>query len=241
MWLCHGNKAAQGNMPGKANINFEFRPEDNRYLIVHECSGLEPGDAQGLQAIRDFISSRTDASRSSPERLHAVWICIPLSDAIDGRVGEEVKEILGMRNVPVIVVFTKFDMAVSQVLFNTRGDDSQRHESARAKAYAMYEDICRSLFGKDPGDVPTTIASVKPRFHNLIGELIVMADRSVTDSRTVPVPSVRSGAHRAKPRIDPVHLAWSAALRASYDITIQASIEIGRYREWAHLADHKES
>ena len=55
------------------DINFEYRPDDNRYLIVHECSGLEQGDAQGLQAIQDFISTRTDQSRSALERLHAVW------------------------------------------------------------------------------------------------------------------------------------------------------------------------
>jgi hypothetical protein len=53
--------------PKKADINVEFRPADNRYLIVHECSDL------GSQTTRDFISRRTDASRLPPERLHAIW------------------------------------------------------------------------------------------------------------------------------------------------------------------------
>ena len=64
------NKPAQARAP---DINFAFRPDDNHHLIVHECSGLEPGDAQGLRAIRDFISTRTDPNRPAPERLHAIW------------------------------------------------------------------------------------------------------------------------------------------------------------------------
>jgi hypothetical protein len=61
--------------PGKVDIDVEFRPEDNPYLIVHECSGFDAqvGDSQNLQTIREFISYRTHASRSPSERLHAVW------------------------------------------------------------------------------------------------------------------------------------------------------------------------
>ena len=73
--MCNGYKAVPERVLGKADINVEFRPEDNRYLIVHECSGLgsQGGDSQNLQTIRDFISHRTDPSRSPSERLHAVW------------------------------------------------------------------------------------------------------------------------------------------------------------------------
>jgi hypothetical protein len=44
-------------------------------------------------------------------------------------------------------------------------------------------------------------------------------------SRTVSTPSARSSLQGMKPRISPIPLAWSVALRASRDITIQASIE----------------
>ena len=64
------NKAAPARV---SDINFAFRPDDNHHLIVHESAGLEPGDAQGLRAIRDFISNRTDPSRAPAERLHAIW------------------------------------------------------------------------------------------------------------------------------------------------------------------------
>ncbi|KAI9456396.1 hypothetical protein BJY52DRAFT_1381678 [Lactarius psammicola] len=219
---------------GKADIDIEFRPEDNRYLIVHECSGFEPqaGDSQNLQIIRDFISHRTDASRSPSERLHAIWICVPASDVIDGRLGNGVEEILGLRTVPVVIVFTKFDVVVSQVLFDVAGGDTQHHERARVKAHIMYEDSCRRVFHKEPRDMPAVVVSQKPRFSDFVDNLIVMTDRFITDSRA---PSARSGVQRAKQRVGPVPLAWSAALRVNHDIIIQASIEVGRSRYWSSL------
>jgi hypothetical protein len=70
MCLCLANKAALGR---GSDINLLFRPEDNYRLIVHEYSGLEPGDAHGLRTIRDFITNRTDPNRAAAERLHAIW------------------------------------------------------------------------------------------------------------------------------------------------------------------------
>ena len=57
------------------NVDVEFHPEDNPYLIAHECSGFEPQvrDSQNLQTIWDFISYCTHATHSPLERLHAVW------------------------------------------------------------------------------------------------------------------------------------------------------------------------
>ena len=70
MCLCLANKAALGR---GSDINLAFRPEDNHRLIVHEYSGLEPGDAHGLRTVRDFIANRTDPNRAPAERLHAIW------------------------------------------------------------------------------------------------------------------------------------------------------------------------
>ena len=68
---CNGSQAASE----KANINAEFRPNDNRYLIVHEFPGLDPQsrNLEDLQTILDFVSHRNEANRAPPERLHAIW------------------------------------------------------------------------------------------------------------------------------------------------------------------------
>jgi hypothetical protein len=55
--------------------------------------------------------------------------------------------------VPILVVFTKFDLLVSRV------HSDITHEDPRAKAHAIYEDLCRSQFHKDPKDVPAVIFS----------------------------------------------------------------------------------
>ena len=67
--VCLENKAASASA---FDINFAHRPDNSRDFIVHEFSGLEPGDAQGLRTILNFISNRTDPSCAAPERLHAI-------------------------------------------------------------------------------------------------------------------------------------------------------------------------
>jgi hypothetical protein len=216
--------------PEKANINVEFRPDDNRYLIAHEFSGLDSQamDSEDLQTIRDFISRRTDPSRTPSERLHAVWICVPASDAIDGRLGGGIDEILGLRSVPVVLVFTKFDVLVSQALFDI-GGDAQHYERAWTRAITIYEESCRRLFHKEPRDVPAEIVSEKPKFIDLIDNLIWTTDSFITNSRAP------SGGHGTKQRVGAIPLAWSTAVRVNHDVVIQASIEIGRCRYWRSL------
>ncbi|KAF8492151.1 hypothetical protein F5888DRAFT_1731217, partial [Russula emetica] len=215
-----------------SDINLAFRPEDNHRLIVHEYSGLEPGDAFGLRTVRDFITNRTDPNRAPAERLHAIWICIPTSDAIGGSIGEGVEEILNMRRAPVVVAFTKSDLAYPHISGSESGNYQYR-DRTRTRAYTQCNELCRSLFRRDSRDVPAELVSVMPQYSALINNLTVTTDRFIMGSRTAP--SSRSSLQGAKSRIAPAPLTWSVALRASQDITIQASIEIGRSRYWRNL------
>ncbi|KAH8979092.1 hypothetical protein EDB92DRAFT_426644 [Lactarius akahatsu] len=232
--------AAAGSQHGNADINIGFRPGDNRYLEAHEYSGFESGGSQSLQTIWDFISYRTDVNRSVSERLHAIWICVSISDAIDGGLGEDVKAILGMKKVPVLIVFTKFDVLVSRVQFDIAHGDIQTHEHPGVRAHAMYENLCGSLFNRDPKDAPAVIFSEKRAYRDLIGELtstthaIVKADsHNITGGPT-------SSQVRQRPPITPTLLAWSIAQRVNHDIIIQASIEIGRSRYWRGLGSSQD-
>ena len=96
--------------------------------------------------------------------------------------------------------------------------------------------------------------AVMPQYSALINNLTTTTDRFIMGSRTAP--SSRSSLQGAKSRIAPAPLTWSVALRASQDITIQASIEyvlrlstlisficlvfrIGRSREYMDLTDER--
>jgi len=76
----------------------------------------------------------------------------------------------------VILVFTKFDLVVSQVLFDIADGDA---EGARAMAHAKCVDSCHRLFRKDPRDVPVEIVSDNPRYINLVENLAATTDRAI--------------------------------------------------------------
>ncbi|KAN0136292.1 hypothetical protein V8E53_005897 [Lactarius tabidus] len=232
--------AASPSQHGNADINASIAPDGNRYLVVHEYSGFESGDAQSLQTIQQFISTHTDASRPVSRRLHAIWICVPMSDAVERGLGEGVKTILGTGKVPVMIVFTKFDLLVSRVQFDNARGDIQWNDDPVAKAHAMYGDLCRSLFDREPKDWPAVIFSEKRGYCGLIDgltstthEFIKAALHNSTDHSTsfqgpLPVPPI------------PALLGWSIAQRVNHHITIQASIEVGRYRYWRSLGSSQD-
>jgi len=127
-----------------------------------------------------------------------------------------------MRGVPLIVAFTKFDAVVPP-------------PGNRAKALIQCEQSCRDLFHREPKNVPVEAVSVNPQYRDLIGNLVVTTDRLITGSRAVSASSARMSTQRGKSRTAPVPLAWSVAVRVSLDISIQASIEVGRGRYWCNL------
>jgi hypothetical protein len=59
----------------------------------------------------------------------------------------------------VILVFTKFDEVVSQVLLDSLSGAPQHYERARASAHTIYEESCRRIFDKESRDVPAEIVS----------------------------------------------------------------------------------
>ncbi|KAH9051687.1 hypothetical protein EDB87DRAFT_749098 [Lactarius vividus] len=85
------------------------------------------------------------------------------------------------------------------------------------------------------------IVSEKPRYTDLIEKLVVTTDRFIMGARG---PSAGFGVQGELSRVSAVPLAWSAALRVSRGIVVQASIEVGRSRYWRRLwssvdfADH---
>lgn len=60
---------------------------------------------------------------------------------------------------PVIIVFTKFDLVISSIVLESKGESSQQEERASIRAYTQCERACHSLFLREPKDVPAEIVS----------------------------------------------------------------------------------
>jgi hypothetical protein len=82
--------------------------------------------------------------------------------------------------------------------------------------------ITSTLFGMIHGH--HHLFAVMPQYGALINNLIVTTDRFIMMGPRIS-PYSQSSSERRKPRIAPAPLVWSVALRASRDISIQASIE----------------
>ena len=106
-------------------------------------------------------------------------VCVPTSDVISKNLGDGVEEILSLNGgeppqnfetlpvistkhstvVPVILVATKFDLVVSEVLSDIAGGDTRLYERTRGTAHAKYEESRRTLFRGKLRDVPVEIVS----------------------------------------------------------------------------------
>jgi len=61
--------------------------------------------------------------------------------------------------VPVVIVATKFDLVVSQVLSDIAHEDDRFYEEARTTAHEIYDLSCRSLFPRNTRVVPVEAVS----------------------------------------------------------------------------------
>jgi hypothetical protein len=61
-------------------------------------------------------------------------------------------------SVPVVVAFTKSDMSFPQITGSESGS-FQHQDRTRSRAYAQCEQLCRSLFRREPRDVPAELVS----------------------------------------------------------------------------------
>ena len=131
---------------------------------------------------------------------------------------------------PLVLVFTKFDLIVPKV--SSVGNDHRRFRAA----YTAHEWQCRSLFGDVPAEIVSSDYSfvcvvvgeivlrpalflARQGFRDLIDKLVQTTDRLI-----IHHPHKISASSEAQ-RMSPVPLAWSVSQRASRDINIQTAIE----------------
>ncbi|KAG9038076.1 hypothetical protein FRB95_003004 [Tulasnella sp. JGI-2019a] len=120
---------------GMHDINYEITYPSRPKFVFYDSRGIESGSTEEIDKVAEFITRRSTLPLS--ERLHATWICLPLDD--DRPVGDAEMRMLGLKNpgeVPVVVVFTKYDGLETRVFNQMRQEGRLKREAFRAMAGA---------------------------------------------------------------------------------------------------------
>ncbi|KAI0072016.1 hypothetical protein K474DRAFT_1678993 [Panus rudis PR-1116 ss-1] len=172
-----------------------------------------------------FIKHRIDSRYPLEERLTSICgsrICLTANDN-----GAGLAEIVDLckGQVPIVIVFTKFDEVMLQVLLNMSNDSLEdlsdydtQFEHAKERSWRQLDQVVHRIFG-DCG-LPIAYTSKGARYAYSIRDLVQKTDQWVQDWSEVH--------HRT---LFPI-LEWSLAQRISDAIKLEQLIQVGQARYW---------
>ncbi|KAI9438904.1 hypothetical protein H4582DRAFT_2075501 [Lactarius indigo] len=99
---------------GEHTIDDELVFSNNKGYIFHDSRGIESGSEDELRILQGFIRRKCGEGRLR-DRLHAIWYCVPMDNQRPQLDLRFVKDICPDGNVPVVVVFTKYDQFLRNV------------------------------------------------------------------------------------------------------------------------------
>ncbi|KAF8119484.1 GTP-binding protein [Boletus edulis] len=143
-----GNKIDPSQLEGSTergnhNIENELIFRSNDKFIFHDSQGFEAGSEDEFERMKKFIVERAKTTRLK-ERLHAIWYCIPM-DKIDRAIQQSEEMFFGKcdsNNVPVVVLFTKFDaLRVNAQVKLAPADQQLAWKERRSKIQPLVEEI----------------------------------------------------------------------------------------------------
>lgn len=247
---------------GRATIEREITSPYNDHFVVHDSEGYEPGDAGKFEIVRNFIAERC-SRQNFAERIHAVWLCIttPFASSRIFEIGDEEICKLKRLGVPVIIVFTKYDLMVASTRRDlltggtiNNGDElvKRTHESAKRRFDSMCTPHLKKLARTVSGKIP--YVCVSSRYTETLQKLVKITLKNIE----IPTPRQRSNTLRqlsdtltrqtsAAPDDDytipltqdygdPRLLTLARAQRVDVEPKIAATISIGKKKYWNGLA-----
>ncbi|PVG04899.1 hypothetical protein CPB86DRAFT_747085 [Serendipita vermifera] len=114
---------------GIHDIDKEMVFKSNPSFRFHDSLGFESGGTDELKRVKAFIENRSKEKRV-PRQLHAIWYCIPVDDSrLFTTAEQQFFSECGTGNVPVIVIFTKFDALDNKAFRALRNEGQTRQES----------------------------------------------------------------------------------------------------------------
>jgi hypothetical protein len=245
------------------NINTEITSPHNPYFVAHDSEGYEPGEDEKFKVLRNFIIKRSKKHNFS-DGLHAIWLCITTPFA-NGRIFERGdEEICSMRQlgVPVIIVFTKYDLLLTAakrelMISGPVGNADILMKKTSDLAKKKFDDMCTPAFQQLAKHVPGRISYVcvstkyPETFHHLINmtlKNVKMPKEPREDKTFVRRRSgiiCRSNAlgidgdwdiAPTKDYDDSMVVALTMAHRVDIESKIAASISVGKRKYWKSLA-----
>ncbi|KAN0134473.1 hypothetical protein V8E53_007619 [Lactarius tabidus] len=99
---------------GEHSIDDELVFSNHLGYVFHDSRGIESGSTKELRILQEFIQ-RKCKEKQLGLRLHAIWYCVPMDNQRPELDLKFYKDICLDENVPVIVVFTKYDQFLRNV------------------------------------------------------------------------------------------------------------------------------
>ncbi|KAJ7318689.1 hypothetical protein DFH08DRAFT_395856 [Mycena albidolilacea] len=132
---------------GLHNIDDEIRFRPKPGFVFHDSRGVEAGSATELSTVQQFVEERSSTAKDLRIQLHVIWMCLPLDECRE--LFESERDIFRLLKgtVPLVVIFTKQDGAVSketsQILMDSPGNTHSRSIRKEARSKAELEVINR--------------------------------------------------------------------------------------------------
>ncbi|KAH9023506.1 hypothetical protein EDB84DRAFT_1420972 [Lactarius hengduanensis] len=93
---------------GEHTINDELVFSNHTGYIFHDSRGVESGSTAELAILQEFIERKCGETRLK-DKLHAIWYCVPMDNHRPELDLRFLNNICPDQNVPVVVLFTKYD------------------------------------------------------------------------------------------------------------------------------------
>ncbi|KAG2115594.1 hypothetical protein BD769DRAFT_1752585 [Suillus cothurnatus] len=206
------NATASHNKPGEVSIDQELISPQNNKFILHDSKGFEPGEEVNLEIVRGFINRRREMP-GLKDQLHAVWLCFEIP-CTGGRLLETgVEQFLTSKregelgDIPIVVVFTKYDKLLVQDLVK-KGAEDKLQEVCVAPLETFTE-----------FSIPHVTVSTNKNHKETLARLIQTTEKLVCEHVGIDASVMTSIAQRVDPGLN-----------------IKASIEVGKRKYWKALA-----
>ncbi|KAF8152395.1 hypothetical protein B0H34DRAFT_810338 [Crassisporium funariophilum] len=223
---------------GKADITHEYTSLDNQRFILHDSQGFEAGSDDNWDKAETFL--RDSTAKDVQDHVHAIWLCIlaPREGARLLQAGDEKLLSLAQElHIPIIIVFTKYDLLVNEQYYMGAETVLSETEAAR-RAEASFNDRIKLLKAQEVAFVKVSTDRDYPKRHDTLEELTNVTRKCLGDTSNVigTNPSDENRNHKAEQeKADGVSVLWTTAQQISASLKVEASISEGFKEYWRDL------